>query len=266
MLCSVRPERPVLRLRSCLRAQDSWVQWWTLVARVSCTCSTSRHATLGPQAGELWRYFSLNDDRFLDPNQPLGLRRLLCSQAHHAYRALVCAGVIGVLTELTATAAALTSLQELVLMGYPGPRAACIAAALGSSPSRVSLPGSALWVCLSPQTLQRVTHLHVDEAGSLSAADLTGMAGRLPHLQELTLSVSPISGYPAHVLSRLSLLPAVRLHLEQSLNEPSAATLALQQLSRSGVLVQSLRIEGRSGDELTPEGEELLARCNICAS
>ena len=249
----------------------AWIQWWALVARVSSTCHLLRNALLGPAAGSLWRYVCLFDafPGMRDNKQQCqGLRRLLHSQARHAHCALLWSDGGWQLSELAACAAALTSLQELELHYIFEAAAPCIAGSLGSLPASVCCFGADLWSCLSPAVLSHVTRIRVTYPCyiPISAADVQGLATRLPRLQVLELCLGFSSCASAAVLGllpKLPKLPPVSLQLELEIAVQDAATAALRQLVKSRVQLQSLRFtEGLDG-ALLVEDLNLLAQLRI---
>ena len=245
---------------------ERWLEWWMLVARVSCTCTRLRDALLGPGAAELWRWAMFYDPGTGGSKQRTrGVHRLLSSQGRHAHRALVHANDEWQPSDLTPCVATLTSLQRLDLAYIDPALAACLASALSSTPSTVSCHGAHLFASLCTAALQRLTHLHLSYLvfASLSDAAVVKLSRRLPRLSSLELSVALSN--PLHArevstaLGRLHLLRTAELHLDLEIGFGVSAAPALLQLCQSGVQLQSLHLsEGRVG-RITLDDEEVLA-------
>ena len=263
LLQAAPQRRPVRGRNGCIDGQDAWTGWWSTVACASATCSHLRHALLGPDAEELWQHVS-----FLDgPSHASGLHRLLRSQAHHARSALVGTGDGWPLADFAPCVAALTRLQELQIAYLSPAAAACLAAALGSSPASIACGGEQLWTCLNPSALEQLTHasLHYSDGAPLLAADVQRLAQHLPRLQELNLCVTLGPHQPAEALGLLFLLPAtvLELKLDLELGCGSAVASVLQQLAGSQLQLHCLRISEGSEGQLTVTDERLLALCHI---
>ena len=247
----------------------AWEAWWTLVARVACSCRHLRSALLGPESGELWSFVSFTMTYLGPPHtkrHSKGLRRLLRGQAHLARSAFIWgSGQWGMgrsdARELSSCVAALTSVQDLTLSALSSASYTNIGAHLGGMPTSIRCCREALWECLSPAAHGQLTRANVAYTlgNNLTVAEVHKLAQQLIRLQELELRVPLGCGVPS-ALGLLPLLPPVVLHLQLGSLHAGAA---FRQLAESGVQLRCLRVAEGPREFLHVSDEQLLARCRI---
>ena len=247
------------------------------MARVSTTCSHLRHALLGPDSGLLWQWLSFHyaysgpstSQPGLDQPRAQGLRALLRRQAHHARSAWV-AGAISDMAELESIASALTCVDDLTLHWMRDEPAQHFSAAFAGLPTRLYCDGSVLERSLRPAGIAQLKHVQLcftDPCGL--RAGVQSLASCLPRLEFLRLHVELRGTLPEwrqaeEGLGVLGLLPpASVLQLELAIMHGATATGSLQQLSKSGVQLHTLRLMD-CADSFQPADEQLLARCRVC--